>query len=341
MLRHKAGIEPVTYGEVWFALVALAFLRAQVDIAVIEVGAGGRFDLTNVVTPAVSVITSIGLDHTETLGSTIPEIAWHKAGIIKPGIPVVSAVTDPDALPVIEREAADQKSHFTRVVRGQTFDLERTGEGRFLWWESSRPDERYGTAMPGRFQAVNAATALAAIRAIPGISERIAPQAIRAGLSAARLPGRFELVQTEPVIILDGAHNPQKMAALASDVATWRGRHPGARVIVLFGVLESKDYGPMLARLAEVADEIVTTSPRVLAKPGAGAAALAAAATDSGFPGTVYPIEDPDAALDHALSAAGSDDLVLVTGSLYLVGNVRKRWYPDEEIVIQRTPWPN
>lgn len=335
-----SGIGQITYGEVWFALTALAFARADVELAVIEVGAGGRFDLTNVVEPVVSVITSVGLDHMETLGETIPAIAWHKAGIIKPGVPVVSAVTDPEAIMVIQREALTTGSEMIRVVPGKTFDVAADEGGRFRWWELSNPSDVYRTAMPGRFQAVNAATALAAIRALPGDVAMVTPDAVRAGLSRARFQGRYEVVQESPLIVLDGAHNPEKVRALARDLGAWRAGHPESRLIAVAGMLEAKDHRPMIAELARVADELVTTTPRVLAKPGADAAALAATARDLGFSGPVAALADPAEALDFAIARAGVRDLVLVTGSLYLVGNVRGRWYPDEEIVLQRTPWP-
>lgn len=337
---ESAGIGGITYGEAWFALTALALAEAEVDVAVIEVGAGGRFDLTNVVSPAVSVITSVGLDHMETLGSTIPEIAWHKAGIIKPGAPVVCAVTDPAALPVIEREAAAAGSRIIPVIAGETFDLAPDEDGRFAWWEHDRPDERYVPAMPGRFQATNAATALAAIRALPGIGGAIEPDAVRAGLAMARLPGRFETVAREPAVILDGAHNAQKMAALVRDLRAVRAGIPKGRLIAVAGMLESKEHRSMLAEIATIADEIVTTTPRVLAKPGADAQALAGEAIAAGFDGPVTAVAEPQAALDLALARVTSADLVVVTGSLYLVGNVRGRWYPDDAIVVQRTPWP-
>jgi dihydrofolate synthase/folylpolyglutamate synthase len=225
------------------------------------------------------------------------------------------------------------------VIPGVTFGDSPAGDGRYTWWETVRPEERFETATPGRFQVVNAATALTAIRAMSEYSRLVSPDTIRAGLRAARLQGRFELVQTEPTVILDGAHNPQKVAALARELRAWRVRNPESRVVVLFGVLESKDHTPMLAQISTVADEIVTTSPRVLAKVGATAGVIAAAAR-RGFSGAVTAVDDPIAALEVALNAARPLDLVVATGSLYLVGNIRGRWYPDDEIVIQRTPWP-
>ncbi len=336
---RSTGIGHITYGEAWVAIVALVFAWAQVEVAVIEVGAGGRFDLTNVVEPEVSVITSVGFDHMETLGNTIGEIAWHKAGIIKPGVPVVCAVTDAEALAVIRQEAEVQASPFLPVVAGETFRARRTGNGTYNWWESSAPESVYSSTMPGRYQATNAATALTAVRRL------IAPQTItevstRMGLASARLPGRWEVVSQRPEVILDGAHNPEKSAALARDLRSRRTERAGARIIVVLGVLESKDRLGVLRELVNVADELVATSPNVLAKPGSAASSLAQDARSLGFVGPISERDDSREAIEFAIRRASTEDLVVVTGSLYLIGNVRGNWFPDEEVVLQQTSWP-
>lgn len=333
------GIERITYGEAWVALMALLLAEAAVEVAVIEVGAGGRFDLTNVVQPAVAVITSVGFDHMETLGDTIPEIAWHKAGIIKPGAPVVSAVRDPEAIPVIAMEAKTAGVPLIPIVPGETFALRREASSIYAWWEPERLEAVYRPAMAGRFQAINAATALAAVRAFDPALARD-PNVIGRGLAAARLQGRFETVQEHPRVILDGAHNPEKCAALVRDLRALRQARPEARLILVAGTLESKDHAAMLGTLLSVADEAVLTTPRVLAKPGADVATMMDDARATGFAGALHGIAQPAEAVAFALGQAGTDDLVVVTGSLYLVGNVRGRWFADDAIVVQRTPWP-
>lgn len=336
---ERAGVSTFTYGEAWVAIVTLALARASVELAVIEVGAGGRFDLTNVVEPAVSVITSVGLDHTETLGETIPEIAWHKAGIIKAGAPAVIAVTDPDAWPAIELEASRSGSQIIPVREGVSYDAVSDTNGMFTWWERNAPEHRYPSPMPGRFQATNAATALAAIRALPLASGRWTPPVIAEGIRAARLPGRFEVVADSPAVILDGAHNPEKIAALVRDLRRWRKNRPG-RLIAIVGALESKAHGSIIGTLAPVVDEFVLTSADVTAKPAASPERLRDDAVATGFAGRIVLEPDPRAAVERAIREAAPEDMVVVTGSLYLVGNVRGRWFPDAEIVLQRTCWP-
>ena len=355
---RATGEDQLTYGEVWVALLATYFAREAVDVAVVEVGAGGRFDLTNVVDPAVSVITSIGLDHTVTLGGTIPEIAWHKAGIIKPGAPAVTAVTDPAALAPIAAEADHSGVSLGRVVPGATFEVLAADPDGTTWREIG-PDGTPGPALPaqpGRFQAANAATAVAAVRALVALGRgfAVSERAVAAGLVAAGIPGRFETVQRADRpdggvvrVVLDGAHNPEKIAALATDLAALRRGRPGqgpasGRLVVVLGALEAKQHGAMVPPLLPHADALVVTAPRVLAKPGVAPEDLAAAVRGAGWDGPLAVEPDPRVAIDRAIQLAG-DGLgatVLVTGSLYLVGNVRGRWYRDESVVRQRTPWP-
>lgn len=343
--RHEA---PLTYGEVWVALTLAWFAKATVDVAVIEVGAGGRFDLTNVVTPTVTAITSVGIDHTVTLGETIAEIAWHKAGIIKPGAPVVTAVTDPVALKPILAEAELARVPLTRVVHGETFDLISTGMSGTRW-RTLNPDgtpEHQWPAPAGGFQAANAAVAVAVVREFARVTgDDVPDEAIERGLAAARIPGRYEVIhdaETGTRVILDGAHNTQKVAALAAEIARERER-TDSPLVVVFGALEAKHYVEMAELLAPQAAAMVVTSPQVLAKAGAHIEALIAAVRRTGFSGVLLGEPEPKVAVQKALDIARDlpDALLLVSGSLYLVGNVRGRWYPDDAVTLARTPWPD
>lgn len=330
----------LTYGEIWFALLATYFARERVDVAVVEVGAGGRFDLTNVVHPAVSVVTSVGIDHTETLGATIPEIAWHKAGIIKAGAPAVTAVTDPTALAPILDEARTVGAPLIRPLPGLDFQPIAFADGTAGIRLASGREFHLG--MSGRFQATNAALAIEAIRALAPSGLAVPDDAIATGLGNARLPGRFETVQRAPRVVLDGAHNRQKIDALMDDLPALLPLPLGGRLIVVLGVLEAKDHAGIIERVAAQTDELVLTRPRVLAKAGASPETLAEDARRAGFAGPILVEDEPVAAVETALSRADAarGDAVLVTGSLYLVGNVRGRWYPEEEVILQQTPWP-
>ncbi len=332
--------ERLTYGEIWMGLIGRFFQRTGTEIGVIEVGAGGRFDLTNVIQPVLSVITSVGLDHLQTLGNTIEQIAWHKAGIIKPGAPVVTAVDDLRALPAIYEEAALTGSDVTRVIADETFAVVKSTHDGVEWMDISDCDRRYRTGMPGRFQAVNAATAVAAARKLRELGFNIPDAALRDGVANARIPGRAEYVQREPLVLLDGAHNPQKIAALAVDVEALLPVGQGGRRIALLGILDAKAQNEGLGALLPHIDALVLTSPHVLAKQGFAAERLAEVVRSHGFTGEIRIEPEPREALQIALDLAAPHDALLVTGSLYLVGNIRGHWYPDDAIVIQQTSWP-
>jgi dihydrofolate synthase/folylpolyglutamate synthase len=326
-----AGHERPNYGEFWVAMTYRYFAEEQVDVAVIEVGAGGRFDVTNVIEPEVVAITSIGYDHMLTLGSTLPEIAWHKAGIIKPGSVAITAVTDPEPLRVIAAEAALHGVPLHHIRAGEAYD-DITTDTSGTSFRDPFSGRRYRVTLPGTFQAVNAATAIAVARAFA--PEHVTTDTLAAGLAATRFPGRMEVVQHQPLVLLDGAHNPEKVASLVRNLDLV---FPERRRILVFGALESKSYAEMYATLAPSISALVATVPTVQAKPATTAEEIAVLAA----PGLPVVVEsDPPSAVARALGLATPADLVIVTGSLYLVGNVRDRWYPTADILEQGTSWP-
>lgn len=303
---ETAGFQP-SYGQLWMAMVLRWFEEEMVDVAVIEVGAGGRFDLSNVVHPLVSVITEIGFDHMDTLGSTIEEIAWHKAGIIEPATPVVAAVSDRTALQVIAGEAHRLAADLYRVI--------------------PTPDD---------FRRSNEETARLAVELL---DFDIDLDDMRDGLTHDRLPGRGEIVQHDPLVLLDGAHNPQKIEALLR----WHTREwPNAHPVIVAGFLDAKDIHGMVGLLTRFASALILTAPRVDGKPAADIEQLATIARENGFAGPVHTEMSPDTAVAVGVELARrTGQSLIVTGSLYLIGNVRGRWYADEAVLLQRTPWPH
>ena len=312
---------PVSYGELWMAMTLYWFAVAGADVAVVETGAGGRFDLSNVIHPVLSVITTIGLDHTETLGPTLEDIAWHKAGIIKPQVPVVTGVREHEALAVIVREA---KRAGSRLVMPDWHDQHRIG--------ADVPEPITPNA--------NLALAAASLKELNRLGLGIPDGAIDAGLAGARLPGRFEIVAQSPRVILDGALNPQKTASLASILTQRQLPAGGGRRTVIFGSLEAKSHGEMLGSLMPVTDRFVLTRLDVYGQSGANPQALKDELASAGFGGPVIIVPQPNEALAAALQNAEPGDEIIVTGSMYLLGNVRERWYPTRSIVEQQTPWP-
>jgi dihydrofolate synthase / folylpolyglutamate synthase len=330
------GNDRPTYGEFWVALTFFSFAREKCDIVVCEAGAGGRFDLTNVVQPEVSLITSVGLDHVRTLGETISEIAWHKAGIIKQRVPAITTVSDTDALPVIRDEAAQQDAPLTELTTDRDFQWSSQDDGGFLlhmdWL--SRPVR---LPLAGQFQASNAALAAHAARMLhgPDGQPQVSISAIEDGIERTRFPGRVEIVQHDPLVILDGAHNPEKVAGLVS--ALDQMPTPSRRIMVL-GSLGGHDFLQVAAIAAPMADEVIITAPSAVERTSAPVEEIVKTVEASGKPYSVVlkPIE----AIETALSQAGADDQIVVTGSLYLVGAVREHWYPSREILLQQTSFP-
>jgi dihydrofolate synthase/folylpolyglutamate synthase len=311
------GLAPLVYTEAWAALSYLWFAHRQVDIAVIEVGAGGRFDTTNVITPEISVITSVGMDHVVSLGPTLADIAWHKAGIIKRGRPVVIGDLRPEALAVVEHEAVALGAPIVRTIV---------------------PAAGLASGMSGAFQSANAAIAMSVMGALRSGGRVIPHAAELCGLGAARLPGRLEHMPGDaPGVWLDGAHNADKMQALVESFSALLEQKP----VMVVGALGSKDIGAMAPAIANAASTVVCTEPNVLGKHALPAWAVAQALRSAGFMGQIECEPAPLLAVSRAEEISRTrHEPVVVTGSLYLVGEVRRRWFPDEAIVTQRTPWP-
>ncbi|MCS6936071.1 MAG: folylpolyglutamate synthase/dihydrofolate synthase family protein [Candidatus Bipolaricaulota bacterium] len=299
-----------TQFEFLTAMAFLYFARQRVDIAVIEVGMGGRFDATNVVMPLVSVLTNVELDHTEFLGPTIEKIAWEKAGIAKPNVPFVTGERKPEALSVIERECAAVGAPLVLAKRA----IERLD---FTWEYQEFQIESLGRVklqLLGGYQRENLRVAVEALRVL---QERLvlSETAIRTGLERARWPGRFEVVQIEPsVIVLDGAHNPHAIRALRDDLRRYIQKYQITKKLLLFGVLHDKDYPSMAQTLFSEFDEIVLVrpeSPRAL-DPTALLRWAPRARIAS------------DVATALEMAHAAKPELLCVTGSLYLVGAVKR-----------------
>lgn len=299
--------EPTAF-EVATTMALLAFARAGVDLAVVEVGMGGRLDATNVVTPNVAAITSISLDHMAILGDSLAEIAAEKGGIIKPGCPVVVGPQAPQALAVLERIATERESPIYRAGLDWNVDGERL-TGPWGDWRDLRP------ALRGVHQMENSGIALMALWLLDP-SLLADEQRVRGALATVRWPGRFEQVGSAPTIIVDGAHNVDSIARLAQTVA--EGRY--GRLTVILGISRDKDVEGMVAALAPLAPAVIATAshnPRAAAPER-----IADAARAYGL--SVEIAAEIATALDRARSMSQPDDLILVTGSLYAVAEARE-----------------
>ena len=307
-----AAPQESTFFEIVTALAALHFAEKGVQIAIFEAGMGGRLDATNALNGILSVITPVSLDHTDYLGSSIEEIAAEKAGICKEGTALVSARQHPDAERAICRHAAETGCRLYRC--GEDFDA---------FWQDGRLNYRgiglaldsLSTGLSGRYQSGNAALALAAAELLGRSGFPLAAEAMVAGVSRASWPGRMELFPGPPRVLLDGAHNPAGAAALAEALL----EIPRGRLLLVAGVMADKELSGILAPLLPQVDQVFAVVPAI--ERALPAAQLALFCRRAG----VGAKEAGSVAQGIALaqSAAAADDLILVCGSLFTVGEAR------------------
>jgi dihydrofolate synthase/folylpolyglutamate synthase len=311
------GMTP-TFFEVTTAMAFTHFAEAGIDIAVVETGMGGRLDSTNVVTPLVSVITNIDLEHTEFLGTTIEAIAGEKAGIIKQGVPVVTGAVQPEAIAVLAAEAGRKGAPFHRMPKD--FGPEGEAPGLSPAFDYRGMSLRYDglrAGLPGLHQLLNASLALAAAECLGAAGIMVPEEAVRSGLAEAAWAGRLEQVSSGPDIYLDGAHNPASSAVLAEALEELKRGH--GQLVLVLGILRDKDHRSIIDRLVPLADRVIATRPQY-----ARAMDVRALADE------VRPLQEKVAiagtvaeAIALARSVAAKDDLIVVTGSLYTVGDAR------------------
>jgi dihydrofolate synthase / folylpolyglutamate synthase len=311
-----------TYFECVTAMAFEYFAQSRIEFGVFEVGLGGRLDATNILSPVVSLITRIDFDHENFLGHSLREIAREKAGIVKPGVPVVIAEQNSEARGVILARAKDLGS--PAIETGSTFHIDqekfedgcvraRVTELNSGWTAEIAP------GLPGRFQLQNALTAVTAARLLRQRGFRIADRAIMEGVATTVWPGRLEKIHSHPDVYLDGAHNPGAARELA---AFWEQNFVGRKIWLVYGTLRDKAIDEVTGTLFARATEVIFTEPRTTR--AISAAQLAKISSHHAAHSSI--IADPDEALESALGKAGPDDAIFITGSLYLVGQLRQSW---------------
>jgi dihydrofolate synthase/folylpolyglutamate synthase len=308
-MAARSETDQPTFFETTTAMAFRYFAERRVDVAVVEVGMGGRMDATNVVHPDACAITRIGLEHTENLGRTVERIAREKSGILKRGVPAVTV--DQPALAVIRARAEELGCPLTVVGRDVRysrlgFDL----DGQDVLFEDGLTLE---TRIPllGAFQPENAATAFAIALAVRE-KWNLTKAVIAGGLSAARWPGRLQVVRRDPTVIVDGAHNPSAAAALAESL---QELFPGRKLTFVVGVLNDKDLAGIADSLGPLAAKVVATKVRT---PRAFEAEEVRKAFEAHAPGSLAP--DAKDALTRAIGSAAKEDVIVVTGSIYIAG---------------------
>jgi dihydrofolate synthase/folylpolyglutamate synthase len=324
---HFPGI---TWFEIVTAIAFLHFAQEQVDVAVIEVGLGGRLDATNIITPLVSAITSLSLDHTYLLGDTLDKIAFEKGGIIKPGVPVVTASQKPEAMDVLLNIAAEREAPMSVVGRNWQYEGEgRADDGLARLTITQSPDPTFippqtsfALSLVGEHQLENATVALAALQVVRPRFPGLTLTAVQTGLLSTHWTGRLQIVhqaQGTPTLLVDCAHNVDSAIKLSQALA-----HDFTydKLILVFGATADKDVTGMIPHLfALAATTIVTVSSHPRA---ASPSELALAASDLGLSVLVSPTVST--AVTHAWHLAGPSDLICVTGSIFIVGDLLNEW---------------
>jgi dihydrofolate synthase/folylpolyglutamate synthase len=311
-----------TYFECVTAMAFECFARERVDFGVFEVGLGGRLDATNILIPFVSVITRVDFDHESFLGHSLAEIAMEKAGILKPGVPLILAEQRPEALEVIRARATELGCPVIEARAAFRIEKEWTEN---LCSRASVTENASGWSfelspqLPGKFQIQNSLNAVAAARYLQNRGYRISDHAITQGIAEAVWPGRLEKLQSDPDVYLDGAHNPSAARELAAfleqDLA-------GRKIWLVFGALRDKAVDEMAGVLFPLAAEVIFTQPRTTRAISVNRLAEITSHNAAHF--TVVP--EPEAALEQALHRAAPQDAIVVAGSLYLVGQLRHYW---------------
>lgn len=311
-----------TYFECVTALAFEAFAQERVDFAVIEVGLGGRLDATNVVSPVLSVITRIDFDHENFLGHALKEIAGEKAGILKPHVPAVIGGQFPEARVVLLERAGELRCPLVETRETYRLEAEDVEHGCARATAIELPGgDKFPLAprLPGRFQLENALNALATARILQRRGYRITDENIITGIAATEWPGRLERLQTGPDVYLDGAHNPGAARALSEFLAE---NHAGRRTYLIYGAMRDKAVDEVTGLLFPLAYEVIFTQPGT--PRAVSAARLAEIAGDHAPRFSVVP--EAQRALESVLAKARPEDVILVTGSLYLVGEIRRVW---------------
>ncbi len=315
-----ASVPGLTTFEIMTGLAFLFFARQEVDIAVIEVGLGGRLDATNIITPEVSVITSLYLDHVSILGDTLDKIAAEKGGIIKPGVPVICAPQEDLALSVLKEIAARNKADLIQADLEYPFEIiSQSLDGQAFRLIDSGQTEEFQIPLLGDFQVINAVTSYAALDSLRGKGYTIDKSAVFTGFKNVNWPARFEVLRRQPPLIVDSAHNPASMGKLRDTLDKY---FPDLPLILVFGISEDKQLNGMYQEILPRTSHLICTSadhPRAMDPESLSEKAESYICSRETVPNV-------GEAFTKALELAGSEKLVVVTGSIFVAASARIAW---------------
>ncbi len=312
--------EPPTFFEAVTAMALTYFSRKNVDLAVIEVGMGGRLDATNIIIPLVSIITNVSFDHQQFLGNTLKEIAFEKAGIIKEKVPTITGVNDKEAIELIKRICKEKNSKLFILHKDFSFEKQKNG---FKYKGILGDIEDLHVSLIGDHQYENASLALAAVELLIEKGWNIRPVHIYKGLKDVKWPGRLQIISKNPIVIVDGAHNPEAIKRLKETVLN---NFNYKRLILVLGIMEDKDISSMLEEILEIADHVIFSAPQYTRS----ANPIKLMELSKKKPLKKEIITPLSSAIKKALSVANREDLVLICGSLFTVGEALTYLKPDK-----------
>jgi len=309
---HKSSREP-TFFEFTTAMALYEFSKEKVDWAVIETGMGGRLDATNLIKPEITIVTNISLEHKQYLGNTIEQIAGEKGGIIKRGKPVITGAKQKNAINTLKNIAAKKRAPF--YLFGDNFKIKNNKNGAFSYLGINNVWPDMQTNLHGDHQIENAALVLAACE-ILGQKINLSEKHIRAGLKQTNWPGRLEIVSSSPCVILDGAHNLNASQALHNFLSK---EYKGRKITIVTGMLDDKPYPAMLKNILSVSDRVILTKPQI----DRALEPEILYAVSKNLVKDIKIIPEVKEAISYALKTASADEVICITGSLYVVGEAK------------------
>lgn len=308
----KAGEHPTEF-EIT-VVIAILYMQNRVDLAIFEAGMGGKEDSTNCIAPLLTIITNVEKDHMSFLGSTHAEIAAHKAGIIKPGIPVITGLLNQESQKIVKKEAETKHAPLYQLDQRFFIKDDSVGKGFTFEMDDWKPYLPF-LSMPGKHQIMNASLALAALYIMKGMEWKIDMGRAQTAVQQATLSGRFETINENPLVVVDGAHNP---AGIKSFVKTVKEQYPDKNWHLVFAVFEDKDLEGMISQFEDFSTVTFTSFSHPRAAPAE------AVYRKANFSNKRLD-NDWKAALGHLLQEATMDDVILAAGSLHFINNV-KSW---------------
>jgi len=313
----------MTFFEFTTLMALLYFFQKSVDLTIVEVGMGGRLDATNVLQPLVSVITNVATEHQQYLGNTLDKIAGEKAGILKPNGILITGISQPRVIAKIRSRSQAMKNKLYRV--GKDIQTTEKKQGAFDYDGIFSSYKTVEIGMIGRYQMINGAMAIGIIEMLNILGYPVEEKAIREGLKNTRWPGRLEIANQNPIVLLDGAHNLEAIKTLKEELKT---NFSYEKLFLVIGIMEDKPIKAMLKQLLPLTHHVIFTRPSL--KRAASPLSLLQAGKKAIRTGEI--VEDVKTAVQKAISLAKRNDLVCVTGSLFTAGEAREFFYPQVKI---------